>query len=357
MQKIDTIEIKNFKSIRHQKIEGCKRINVFIGYPNVGKSNILEALSLFSIDGSYNDFSSYVRVELFTTLFFNGEISKPLELRINDRYRIAAKVDKEAIIFEEQFEKEGTSFEKKDDGFIHTDNSDDVLTRKTFILSVPHTISGYKLSSIGKENNPPEIKKYEFIRNTSYSGKGFFELSTPFGNNIFNIVSSNILLRKDIVELLNEYNLKFINDKETQTYKILKFIDDDNIFTIPYSMLADTLQRLIFFKAAILSNKDSVLLFEEPESHMFPPYISKFTTDVMYDENDNQFFIATHSPFVINDFMENLEKDDYAIFAVGYNKENGETIIRKISDEEINEIYQYGIDLFFNLENYLKDVF
>ena len=41
MQKIDNIEIKNFKSIRHQKIEGCKRINVFIGYPNVGKSNIL----------------------------------------------------------------------------------------------------------------------------------------------------------------------------------------------------------------------------------------------------------------------------------------------------------------------------
>ncbi|MDQ6755365.1 MAG: AAA family ATPase, partial [Bacteroidota bacterium] len=48
MQKINNIEIKNFKSIRHQKIEGCKRINVFIGYPNVGKSNILEAISFFS---------------------------------------------------------------------------------------------------------------------------------------------------------------------------------------------------------------------------------------------------------------------------------------------------------------------
>ena len=128
------------------------------------------------------------------------------------------------------------------------------------------------------------------------------------------------------------------------------------IFSIPYELVADTLQRLIFYKAAIMSNKNCVLLFEEPEAHMFPPYISKFTSDVTYDENDNQFFIATHSPFVINDFMENLKKEDYAIFAVGYNKENGETIIRKISDDEINEIYQYGIDLFFNLENYLKDV-
>ena len=46
MNFIDNIEIKNFKSIRHQKIEGCKKVNVFIGYPNVGKSNILEAISL-----------------------------------------------------------------------------------------------------------------------------------------------------------------------------------------------------------------------------------------------------------------------------------------------------------------------
>lgn len=45
---IENIEIKNFKSIRHQKIENCKRINVFIGYPNVGKSAILEAIALFS---------------------------------------------------------------------------------------------------------------------------------------------------------------------------------------------------------------------------------------------------------------------------------------------------------------------
>ena len=90
---------------------------------------------------------------------------------------------------------------------------------------------------------------------------------------------------------------------------------------------------------------------------MFPPYISKFTTDIIYDDNNNQYFSATHSPFVINDFMENIEKSDYAIFAVGYNQEIGETIVKKITDEEINEIYQYGIDLFFNLESFLQDAF
>ena len=95
------------------------------------------------------------------------------------------------------------------------------------------------------------------------------------------------------------------------------------------------------------------MLFEEPEAHMFPPYISKFTADVMYDKNDNQFFINTHSPFVINDLMENLKNDDLSIYVVGYKKEEGATFVRKLTDGELHEIYQYGIDLYLNLENFL----
>ena len=109
----------------------------------------------------------------------------------------------------------------------------------------------------------------------------------------------------------------------------------------------------VFHKAAISANQNTVLLFEEPEAHMFPPYIAKFTADVMFDKNDNQYFIATHSPFVLNDFMEDMDKDELSIYIVGL--KDGETIVRKITEEEITEIYQYGIDLFFNLENFLKD--
>ena len=37
---IKYVEINNFKSIKHLNLDDCKRINLFIGYPNVGKSNI-----------------------------------------------------------------------------------------------------------------------------------------------------------------------------------------------------------------------------------------------------------------------------------------------------------------------------
>src|SRR6266498_4390436 len=126
MKFIDTIEIKNFKSIRHQKIEGCKRINVFIGYPNTGKTNIIEALSLFSIDDNNHNFSDFIRIEKLTTLFYNGDISSQAEIRINDRHRYVARFSNDNIMFTEQFEKEGTSFEKENMHQIFLDDSHEV---------------------------------------------------------------------------------------------------------------------------------------------------------------------------------------------------------------------------------------
>ncbi len=85
MQKITNIEIKNFKSIRGQTIDGCKRINVFIGYPNVGKSNILEALSLFAVN-NITSLTDLIRVKEDPTIFFNGFIDNSLMVAVNDIY-------------------------------------------------------------------------------------------------------------------------------------------------------------------------------------------------------------------------------------------------------------------------------
>ena len=110
------------------------------------------------------------------------------------------------------------------------------------------------------------------------------------------------------------------------------------------------MQRIIFFKSAISSNKNSILLFEEPESHSFPPYIVHITQQIVHSKS-NQFFISTHSPFIVNDFLENC-REELSIFLIDY--KNGETSVRKLTNEEIYEIYQYGVDLFANNESYLK---
>ncbi len=354
MNHINNIEIKNFKSIRHQKIEDCRRVNVFIGYPNVGKSNILEALSVFSINEANVDFSAFIRMENFTTLFYDGEINQPAEIKINKRHRVIVRFINEVLAFEQQFEREGTSFEKEDSRIKNVEpqiilSSQDISRGKSFQLDEKDKqILNFNLRSIRRQDELAEVRKYQFLKHTKFISKGYSSLSYPFGDNIFNIISTNKDLKKEVANLFKPYNLELLYDTRLQEFTISKRTES-GIFSIPYTLIADTIQRLIFYKAAILSNKEKVLLFEEPEAHMFPPYVKKFTSDVIFDDA-NQFFIATHSPYVLNEFIEEVA-EDLAVYIVDYDK--GETIIKRLNQNELLEVAQYGIDLFFNLETYL----
>ena len=110
---------------------------------------------------------------------------------------------------------------------------------------------------------------------------------------------------------------------------------------------------MIFFKTAIASNKDSILLFEEPEAHCFPPYVTHITQEII-DSESNQFFIATHSPYVLTTCLEReSSRKDLAIFMADF--KDGQTVIKRLTDDELNEVYDYGLDLFFNSELFTDD--
>ncbi len=352
MSFIDTIEIKNFKSIRHQKIEGCKRINLFIGYPNVGKSNILEALSLISFAKENQEIplKLLARYRELVDLFFFGDSKHNIEVWVDD-FVLALK-----FLGKKYFQIGFLNKKNYSEDF--NENSNDILKYMLFerdgILK--------EISSKAEFLSPFDVRKYQFMESGRVvSGQADeiigddSRLSFPYGDNLGEVIRSFPELREECGRILSEYNLKLIFNENHEVF-VQKQLDNFSAFQFSFSQVADTLRRLIFFKAAILSNKDSVLLFEEPEAHMFPPYVSNFANDVMSDRNRNQFFIATHSPYVLNDFIEDLSENELAIYAIGYNNESGETKIRRFSAEEVKEVYSYGVDLFFNLEDYLKDV-
>lgn len=85
---ITSVSIKNFKSVKSVTLTDCRRINVLIGRPNVGKSNILEALALFDvpymINTSTKSLKNLIRVENTANLFHNGISNSPAEINIGD---------------------------------------------------------------------------------------------------------------------------------------------------------------------------------------------------------------------------------------------------------------------------------
>jgi AAA15 family ATPase/GTPase len=312
MQKIDNIEIKNFKSIRHQKIEGCKRVNVFIGYPNTGKSNILEALSLasdFNNSGKSISLKDLCRFEELIGLYNDGNKQKQIELIINDFVYQLTYID--------QLNIEYSVFEI---GVILGENSDNDIKFST--NGVINQTGNFGRLANNRQRKQPiiKIKKYQFKDLQNQVRNNPIKLDFPFGSNLSEVLRYNGELRKKCGELFNDYELKLAFDEDVKL-KIQKQLDEYSVFQIPMIQVSDTLQRLIFHKAAIASNDDTV-----------------------------QYFITTHSPYVLTEFIEEAQ-NDLAIYLVGYDK--GETIIKRLTDEQVSEVAQYGIDLFFNLESYL----
>jgi AAA15 family ATPase/GTPase len=67
---IEKIEISNFRSIYHQVID-CKKLNIFSGLNDTGKSNILKALNLF-----FNNETDFQRNLNFSEDFSKIELAK-----------------------------------------------------------------------------------------------------------------------------------------------------------------------------------------------------------------------------------------------------------------------------------------
>lgn len=323
---LTNIKIENFKSARQLEINSFSRLNLFIGRPNVGKSNIIEALSLFSIpylkENTSKKLSNLIRLENESELFYNGNIERDAIIKTNEGECRLGFHPKEGLKIIVDFFSNSYNYKV-----------DDKLNVK----------GGFK-----SEWFEPPIKKYVFKPDIKYKKSHSKYLIPPFGFNLLGIIENYEDLKQQVQRLFKEYNLEIAFDKGSQTIKVIQS-DNDGIFLIPYNSIADTLQRIIFYKASIASNNNSILLFEEPEAHSFPPYMSHLTQEMIY-KRDNQFFIATHSPFILNDLLEN-SRSELSVFVVNY--ENHETKVRRLSDGELYEAFQSGVDFFTNNESFV----
>jgi len=319
------LEVKNFKSIKHMKLE-CKRVNLFIGRPNTGKSNILESCGIFSLScnspGVVN-LRNFVRFENMTNLFYDQDIGEEVKITADDTY------------CEIRFEN-GHFIGKAED-------------REKSFFKFDFNFTGLRSLWISGEISP--FKFYRFTVLDSFPIQKSIFLLPPKGENLLSLLLTNKTLRKVVADIFSEYGLRIVLKSQDNKIEVQKEIENV-IISYPYSIVSDTLQRLIFHILAVETNKDSVIIFEEPEAHAFPFY-TKFLAERIAMDSNNQYFISTHNPYLLLPILEKAPKDDIGIFIVYF--KDYQTKVKPVIQEKMPQILDLDASIFFNLDQFVEE--
>lgn len=326
---LNKLIVKNFKILKNLNINLNKRLNIFVGQNDSGKSTILEALSILMtgrVNGQSIDRALNVSI-------FNKDVRKQFIETINRK----EKPELPAILFEGYFTEESGAFYKGTNNSCSEDSSGISLTiefnedyselYKKMLLAgeikdIP--VEFYKITFKSFKGETLSFKQSPFSVNfVDTSKKDYSTLVSKFIDiNICEYVEKDIQLEMQLnykkaneifktqspISSMNEQLLKnqFVKDKnihfdikdgDIDEWKksISMFVDD-----MSYDYLGFGTQNIMKIELSILNrNRCDILLFEEPENNLSYTNMNKMIGDVESNV-DSQLFVSTHSSFVCN---------------------------------------------------------
>jgi len=321
---IENLQIRNFKSIKHLMLD-CKKVNIFIGKPNTGKSNILESLGIFSIPFSALRLKNLIRFEILPNLFYDNNLEEKIEIATN-------------VHSFEMYFREGAFYMSGGD-----------RQRAVFQFNIKcYDYTGASMGVEGSGTSPFKFYRFDVVDNFPRREADF--LLPPHGENLLTILLTNKTLKKVVADLFSEFSLRIVLKPQENKIEVQKEMEDV-IISYPYSLVSDTLQRVVFHLTAIETNRDSILIFEEPEAHAFPYYTKYLAERIALDET-NQFFISTHNPYFLLSVLEKTPGDKIGIFITFF--QEYQTKVRPLKEEELPEMLDLNASVFFNLDRFLE---
>ena len=349
---LDRLEIRNFKSVEHVDLD-CRRVNVLIGEPNTGKSNILEALGLISyLHYSATDLQAFVRYDEVSNLFYDGDLGREIEITLggeepfDGEYHVR-RWDRFQLQFSDGSFNGGVEYIRR----VLDQSSKEVVSDRWQSYSIWGTYQSLGVQPYDSlQNIVDSCKFYRFAPMSVFPEKAGAFLLPPSGANLMSLLLQDRELRAEVAEPFLSRGLRLGLRPQENRIEVLKDFEDI-IVSHPYHLASDTFQRLVFYMAALHTNSDSVLVFEEPEAHAFPYYTKYLAERIALDERGNQYFISTHNPYFLLPILEKTLIDDIAVFITYY--EDYRTKIMQLSPDDLPRIMD-EIDVFSNIDMFLE---
>lgn len=324
---LTSLAIRRFKSIKSLELP-CRKVNVFIGPPDTGKTNILEALGFLSrlAWGLPLDESLRLSRELgFEPLFHRQLLDQPFEIEVTATESGASGVLAARIMGP------------------HRQLS---LTREAWHALVRYG-QGVSLSAL------QWLRQYAYLSSEAWryeSGNDVLVVTPPHGQNLHYVARHHERVYDFLRDQVASSGWKLRFDQAAKTFRMSEVRDDD-IIDYNLDLLSDSLKRFFFYGAILLTSENATLVLDEPDVFAFPPY-PKTLGEMIGHDTSNQFFVTTHNPYFLAGVLAKTKAADLALF-VCHRDEAGDTAVRLLDVEQVADVIEHGASVFFNLDAFV----
>lgn len=325
---IETLSIERFKSIKSLAVK-CSKVNVLVGPPDTGKTNFLEALHLVSRLGWGLPLDSSFRLSHalgFDALFYRQFFDSPIRIGL---HQTSAPGDMNVEI-----------------GISGSDRRIEIRAS-----------GGTSQCSFGSAFHVPtldQVRFYSYRQSEDWQyDPGFHRgaeiIFPPYGHNLLYIARHNSRVYEFLKEITGPtWKLRF---DQTQKAFRLSEVRQDEIVDYNLDLLSDSLKRFFFYGSILITSRDAILVFDEPDVYAFPPYPKKLGEMIAGDES-NQFFVTTHNPYFLSSLVEKTPSQQLAVFVASKDGE-GATVLTRLTALQLSDVIEQGASVFFNLDEFV----
>lgn len=329
---IHKLSIRNFKSIRELDLD-CRRVNVFIGEPNAGKTNVLEAIGLWC-PGVHAELRRVCRAEYVSELFFDQNTQEAVCVILGGANVQLIKYDGGANLCFPEPDPDP----ELDDMVEHVPISDD--------LNISSKLRRYRVDG-------PKVKYFIYNANAPFDEVANGGLAPPFGSNLASLLANDKTARQIAADYFCDSRYRLSVDVGKRDLSMSRQ-EDSAVVSFPYSATSETLRRMIFYRLALETSRKCILAFDEPEANSYPPYTKILAESIAKDEQENQFFLTTHSPYMLTSIIGKTPASELNVFVCRL--EGSETKVYPMNEDQRMELMEMDMSAFFNLDRFLPEL-
>ncbi|MEP1446348.1 MAG: AAA family ATPase [Paraglaciecola sp.] len=297
--------VNQYKIFNKFNIDNLKRVNIFAGFNNSGKTTLLEALYYLT---KQNDVGSFLEI-----IKLKNKLKLLNPIWLNEVFDENEVIDVQGIFNNANTSVQFTKFEAS-----NINKSDDyiasyLLKAKLNERELTNTIHTFGYDTLNREN-----EKVEHLCKSIFKSPYFYnsdELVETYNKNTINKDSSGQTAISLVVKFLKKVDNSINDIRLNEVDDIQRFIVDSTKFkdkNIEITNYGEGLQRIFEIALSFASARNGVVCLDEFETAIHNSILIEFTKFVqeLADTFNVQVFLTSHSKECIDAFVNNDYRND-----------------------------------------------